>query len=77
MNVLSAEQRSFYDENGWLLLDRIVPASWLGRLRAAVDEISKRTRSPLEVGVFSKRFIVSNLLLRFEPRGAIPVATPR
>ncbi len=48
MTLLSAEQRAFYDENGWLLLERIVPAIWLARLRTAVDEITERTRCTTE-----------------------------
>jgi hypothetical protein len=48
MSPLSVEQRAFYDENGWLLLDRIVPESWLGRLRVAVAEITEGTRGMTE-----------------------------
>ena len=35
--VLTEEQREAYWRNGYLLLERLVPEEWLGRLRAATD----------------------------------------
>ncbi|MEE9231189.1 MAG: phytanoyl-CoA dioxygenase family protein [Acidobacteriota bacterium] len=43
--VLTQEQRDFYIENGWLLLEKIVPDEWIERLRAAATKIVARTRS--------------------------------
>ncbi len=43
--VLSQEQREFYFENGFILLERIVPADWLDRLRAVTSEFVERSRS--------------------------------
>ena len=43
--VLTREQREFYFENGWLLLEKIVPDTWLERLRAAAAEIIESTRA--------------------------------
>ena len=39
--VLSSEEREFYSENGYLLLEERVPRDWLQRLRKAADEITK------------------------------------
>ena len=43
--VLSSEQREFYWENGYLLLEKIIPDEWLDRLRAATDEMVERSRA--------------------------------
>ena len=43
--VLSPEQREFYWENGYLLLEKIIPDEWLDRLRAATDEQVERSRA--------------------------------
>ena len=43
--LLSQEQREFYFENGWLLLEKVVPDAWIERLRAAASEIVDSTRS--------------------------------
>ena len=43
--LLTPEQRKFYFENGWLLLEKIVPKVWIDRLRAAAAEIVDGTRS--------------------------------
>ncbi len=43
--VLTQEQRDFYIENGWLLLEKIVPDEWIERLQAAAAKIVARTRS--------------------------------
>ena len=42
--VVTEEQREFYDRNGYLMLERIVPDDWLRRLRAATDEMVERSR---------------------------------
>jgi ectoine hydroxylase len=43
--VLSQKQREFYFENGYLLLERIVPAEAIERLRRATDEKVEETRA--------------------------------
>jgi hypothetical protein len=43
--VLTPEQCAFYRENGWLLVERAVPETWLARLRDAVTQIVDGTRS--------------------------------
>jgi ectoine hydroxylase len=43
--VLTQEQREFYFENGYLLLERIVPHEWIERLRAVTDEIIEKSRA--------------------------------
>ena len=43
-HVLSREQREFYFENGYLLLDSFVSEHWLSRLRAVVDEFIEESR---------------------------------
>jgi ectoine hydroxylase-related dioxygenase (phytanoyl-CoA dioxygenase family) len=47
--VLTQKQREFYFENGYLLLEKVVPAEWIDRLRATteamIDESRKVTRS--------------------------------
>ena len=45
---LSREQRDFYRENGWLLVERAFSDAWLVRLRDAVDAIVDGTRSMAE-----------------------------
>jgi len=42
--VLTQKQREFYFEQGYLLLERIIPEEWLERLRAATDELIERSR---------------------------------
>lgn len=42
--VLSQKQREFYFENGYLLLEKIVPDEWLDRLRQVTDEMVERSR---------------------------------
>src|SRR5205814_8128928 len=43
--VLTREQREFYFENGYLLVEAVVDDDWLGRLRAATDEMVDRSRA--------------------------------
>ena len=43
--VLSQEQREFYFENGYLLLERIVPIEWLDRLRSITADFVEQSRS--------------------------------
>ncbi len=47
-NTLSEDQRQFYFENGYLLLESAVPESWLKRLRAVTDEMIEFSRSVTE-----------------------------
>jgi len=42
--VLTQKQREFYFAEGYLLLEKIIPAEWLERLRAATDELVERSR---------------------------------
>ncbi len=44
-NVLSRKQREFYFENGYLLLERIVPRETIERLRAVTAEKVEETRA--------------------------------
>ena len=46
--VLSEEQRESYFENGYLLLDRIVPDDWLERLREVTAEFVEHSRALTE-----------------------------
>ncbi|KAA3634240.1 MAG: phytanoyl-CoA dioxygenase family protein, partial [Proteobacteria bacterium] len=41
---LSQSQREFYFENGYLLLEKVVPDSWIDRLRAATDKVVDDSR---------------------------------
>jgi ectoine hydroxylase len=43
--VLSQAQRESYFENGYLLLDRIIPMEWVERLRRTTAEMIERSRS--------------------------------
>ena len=43
--VLTREQREFYFDNGYLLVEAVVDDDWLGRLRAATDEMVDRSRA--------------------------------
>jgi ectoine hydroxylase len=43
--VLSQKQRERYFEDGYILLERIVPDSWVERLRATTREMMERSRS--------------------------------
>lgn len=42
--VLTQSQREFYFTEGYILLERIVGDDWLGKLRAATDELVERSR---------------------------------
>ena len=42
--VLSEAQRESYFENGYLLLERVVPWEWIERLRATTKEMIERSR---------------------------------
>ena len=41
---LTDEQRRFYFDNGYLLVERAVPENWLNRLRDATNEMIERSR---------------------------------
>jgi phytanoyl-CoA dioxygenase PhyH len=43
--VLSQAQREFYFEQGYLLVEGIVPMAWVQRLRAVTDEMVERSRT--------------------------------
>ena len=43
--VLSDEQRRFYFDNGYLLVESIVPDEWVERLIAITGEMVDRSRS--------------------------------
>lgn len=42
--VVSEEQREFYWENGYLLLEKIIPDEWLERLRTVTNDMVERSR---------------------------------
>lgn len=42
--IVTEEQREFYFANGFLLLEEVIPADWLARLRAATDQMIERSR---------------------------------
>ena len=42
--ILTQKQREFYFENGYILLEKILPDSWIERLRAATDEMVDKSR---------------------------------
>ena len=44
LRVLSNEQREFYFENGYLILESIVPDEWVERMRAVTDEWVDKSR---------------------------------
>ena len=43
--VLTQKQRESYFENGYILLKKFLPDSWIERLRATTDEMVDRSRS--------------------------------
>ena len=43
--VLTQEQRQFYFDNGYLLVESIVPPDWVERLISVTDEMVQRSRS--------------------------------
>ena len=43
--VLTQEQREFYFDNGYLLVEAVVAPEWLARLRAATEEMVDRSRA--------------------------------
>ena len=43
--VLTPEQREFYFAHGYLLVEAVVDDDWLGRLRAATEEMVDRSRA--------------------------------
>ena len=42
--VLSQSQREAYFRDGYILLERIIPETWIARLRAATEELVERSR---------------------------------
>ena len=43
--ILTQKQREFYFENGYILLEKLLPDSWIERLRKATDEMVDKSRS--------------------------------
>ncbi|MBO0874749.1 MAG: phytanoyl-CoA dioxygenase family protein [Pseudonocardia sp.] len=43
--IVTEEQREFYFANGFLLLEEVIPADWLARLRRATDQMIERSRA--------------------------------
>jgi hypothetical protein len=43
--VLTQEQRAFYFDQGYLLLERIIPQSWIDRLNTVTEEFVERSRA--------------------------------
>ena len=48
--ILTQKQREFYFENGYILLEKLLPDSWIERLRKATDEMVDKSRSDHQVG---------------------------
>src|SRR5438445_798206 len=48
--VLTQEQREFYFENGYLLVEAVVPPEWLEGLRAVTDEMGDSSRPGTHAG---------------------------
>jgi ectoine hydroxylase-related dioxygenase (phytanoyl-CoA dioxygenase family) len=46
--VLTQRQRESYFETGYLLLEKVIPAAWLERLRATTDEMIEESRALTE-----------------------------
>ena len=46
--ILSNEQREFYFENGYLLLEGLISPEWINRLREATDRMIERSRGMTE-----------------------------
>lgn len=46
--VLKQEQREFYFDNGYLLVEKVVSDEWLARLRATTDKVVEDSRSVTE-----------------------------
>ena len=44
LNTLTQEQRAFYFEKGYLLLEEFISQEWVDRLRAATEEMIDRSR---------------------------------
>ena len=44
-NILTKQQREFYFENGYLLLEGLISQEWIDRLREATDRMTERSRS--------------------------------
>lgn len=45
-NILDQDQRTFFFEHGYLVLEGFLPASWRDRLRAAMEELRARATRP-------------------------------
>ena len=43
--VLTQKQREFYFENGYILLEKFLPDSWIERLRNATEAMVDKSRS--------------------------------
>ena len=43
--ILSQKQRELYFENGYILLEKLLPEQWIERLRAATDAMVEKSRS--------------------------------
>ena len=48
MKVLSPEQKSFYEEQGYLLVESFVDQAWLDRLNAAMITFIDKSRTLTE-----------------------------
>jgi len=44
-NVLEQSQREFYFENGYLLLEKVVPDAWIEKLRRTTDSVIEDSRA--------------------------------
>ena len=43
--ILTQKQRELYFENGYILLEKLLPDDWIARLRQATEEMVDKSRS--------------------------------
>ena len=43
--ILTQEQREFYFDQGYLVLEQIIPQAWMDRLNAVTEEFVERSRA--------------------------------
>ena len=53
--VLTPKQRESYFENGYILLERIIPDDWIETLRSATEEMVDRSRKITKSAIASGR----------------------
>ena len=48
--ILTQKQREFYFENGYILLEKLLPDSWIERLRAPPTQMVDKSRKRRQIG---------------------------